>query len=1293
MPALRFLSQLSLVGRIFLAISAVFLVSYFILLLVYLDKSVSLQRESVAEEMEATLGMLERGIAEQAVVGDYTAIAHLLDNRARQGRFETLFFVDWQSQNRITAEMPTITEDYPSWFGHWLLPPPEPRMREIVVGTVHYGMLAALPSYNHFANRLWQNTLTFIELGLAVMALMLLASSWVLRRGLRPLATLRQAAGSMLTNATVEPIRLHALAPPEISTAITAFNDVMAREARARAILEGTTDAYLECDPDWRLTYINRPSALLFGLHQAKDLHQDLWQRLPELDRDFAAVLRQAMSRRQARMVEGRLPEQGRWLEAHTYPTADGLSIYFRDISVRRSAEEALRLNEERLRSVLGNVAEGIIMIDVRGVIRTFNHAAERMFGYAAAEAIGQNVSLLMPTPYAAEHAQHIAHYVRTGESDIMLAPRELMGRHRDGQVFPIEITVNEARFKDDRIFVGVIRDIRERKRLEAREQSRREILEMLAHGAPLAGVLERVADLVEQELPHTLCSILFLEEKAGRLHLGASPRMTPSMRAEMDAYAQDDGSICAIAARSGQRVVIEDVSQHPFWQQHADLARQLGICACWAEPILDTAGNSIGAMIMHQNDSHAPGLDELQVIQFAAGFAGLAIERMQADEALLRESQRAQNYLDLSPAIILAFDRNGRINLINQQGCNILECRREDILGKDFFEAFLPAESRALVRAVFQRMLAGDIATPGDIEDTVTTCHGRQKFIRWRHALLRDAAGKATGILSSGQDLSERKLAEDALLASEARLNLALEATQTGLWEWNLASGTTFYSDHWWQLLGFARAPAAAAAPSWSALIHPDDIDAVMDTLNEHLDGLLPYYSSEHRKQDVIGNWHWVEESGRVVLRDDQGHPLRLIGTLQLIDARKEAEAREVELQRQLLQSSKMEAIGHLTAGIAHDFNNILGAILGYAELSKSLVQDDMPKAAKFHRYLGEILTGSRRARDLIAQMLVFSRLTPETEEAGTPPALLLKPVVKEVVHLVRSSVPSSIELDYQVEDAELQAAIQPVQLHQILMNLCINARDAIGDYGTIRVSLRMRHFQHACASCRQPVQGRYVEIEVADSGSGIPEHVLGRIFDPFFTTKEVGKGSGMGLSVVHGLLHALGGHVLVASTPGQGSRISILLPPAEQRVTESGQDQIGPAANLPLAGRRIMVVDDEQAICSMLQELLTLWGANAIAFQDSQDALSAFQRYPDAMDLVITDETMPALRGFDMARQMLATRPGLPIILCTGFSTHVSLEGALAAGIHAYLPKPVETGALLEAIQSGLVPAAEVN
>lgn len=530
----------------------------------------------------------------------------------------------------------------------------------------------------------------------------------------------------------------------------------------------------------------------------------------------------------------------------------------------------------------------------------------------------------------------------------------------------------------------------------------------------------------------------------------------------------------------------------------------------------------------------------------------------------------------------------------------------------------------------------------------------------------------------------TEMRNSYQALRNSERLLQQSQEIAHLGSWELNLANNDLSWSDEVYQIFGWKPQEFPATYDAFMEVVHPDDRQRVNNAYLTSLEQKRDGYEIEHRIiRHGTGEIRFVYEKCQH-FRDDAGNIIRSLGMVHDITETKRTEIEREKLQAQLLQSQKMESIGLLTGGIAHDFNNMLGAILGYAELIKQTTSPTPDPENHTPKYVDEILTAGNRAKELIAQMLLFSRLSPDTRE-GDAPTTPLKPVAKEVVHMLRSSIPSSIEVSFDIDNADLQARILPVHLHQILLNLVINARDAIGEYGRIDVALSQTLATGTCNACHATFDGEYVELSVHDSGKGIPDHSLNKVFDPFFTTKAVGKGSGMGLSVVHGIVHALGGHVTVESVPNQGTTIRVLLPAVSAESVETAK-VVAPLMELAdsaLSGLRIMVVDDEQAIASMLQELLNMHGAIVSAYNQPHEALTAFLSDPGGFDLVITDETMPGLTGLDMARDMLKMQPDLPVILCTGYSEQVNADIARKNGIAAFMHKPLEINALLHSIQ----------
>ncbi len=393
-------------------------------------------------------------------------------------------------------------------------------------------------------------------------------------------------------------------------------------------------------------------------------------------------------------------------------------------------------------------------------------------------------------------------------------------------------------------------------------------------------------------------------------------------------------------------------------------------------------------------------------------------------------------------------------------------------------------------------------------------------------------------------------------------------------------------------------------------------------------------------------------------------------------------AAAARYDLERQLLQSQKMQSLGQLTGGIAHDFNNALTAILGYANLALRRCLPAQP--GKLGPYLREIVGASERASELVAKMLTFARMQPGAPAGPLAPA----GVIAEVLAMLRPSIPSGIALHSRVDDPAcvLMAA---GELHQVLVNLIINARDAIGEHGSIEVRVRRRLLDgQLCAVSRRRLVGDYLAIEVRDDGCGIAAEHVGRLFDPFFTTKEVGKGTGLGLAMLQSILRRAGGHVLVETAPGRGSCFQLLFPVAAATAGEAAV--AGPAAvfdGVAGAGQQIWVVDDTPAVARYIAELLGDWGYRVRRFDDPLQLLAAFQATPMAVDLVLTDQTMPGIGGLALAAALHRLRPGLPIFLCTGQRAGLDEAALSRCGIQRCFDKPISGGALLRAVALALV------
>ena len=427
-------------------------------------------------------------------------------------------------------------------------------------------------------------------------------------------------------------------------------------------------------------------------------------------------------------------------------------------------------------------------------------------------------------------------------------------------------------------------------------------------------------------------------------------------------------------------------------------------------------------------------------------------------------------------------------------------------------------------------------------------------------------------------------------------------------------------------------------------------------------------------------GGRRWLDTHA-VPLRDPHGNIIALLGVTRDISEHRAAEAERAQLQQQLQHAQKLEAIGQLTGGIAHDFNNILGAILGYTGLTLDRFREQLPEKAV--GYLNEVQKAGERARDLIQKMLAFAR-----GGGGEAQVLDARPLVREVIKMLAATLPSSLVLKEQIAEGVPAVRIDPVQLHQILTNLVINARDASGGQGHIEIGLRLSVLTgELCDFCHQPLRGEFVELSVQDDGSGIAAEVLPKIFDPFFTTKEVGRGSGMGLAMVMGILREHNGHALVETTVGEGhgTTFRLFFPPARSHAPEAVAPLLA-AATPETGGRHILVVDDEVPLGRLLGEVLDAHGYRATVHANPRAALAAFQADPAGFDAVITDQTMPGMTGIELVHELLALRPALPVFMASGYSDKVDAETAEQHGIRRFFYKPVASAALLAALREAL-------
>ncbi|HTB65683.1 MAG TPA: ATP-binding protein [Steroidobacteraceae bacterium] len=539
----------------------------------------------------------------------------------------------------------------------------------------------------------------------------------------------------------------------------------------------------------------------------------------------------------------------------------------------------------------------------------------------------------------------------------------------------------------------------------------------------------------------------------------------------------------------------------------------------------------------------------------------------------------------------------------------------------------------------------------------------------------LRTVIVTLLGILAIGglsRQLRRVESGERALHESEERYALAMEAANEGHWDWDLTTDRLFISPKMRTWAGLKPDGEITTRAEWLAqlVIHPDDSSHFLASVTDHLEGRTARYECEYRVLQPDGRWRWVLSRGHC-LRDATGKPFRFIGSATDTTAEKQAQADKEHLEAQLRQSQKMEAMGTLAGGIAHDFNNILGAILGYGELA---YEHSAPDSA-LRRYLENVLHAAGRAKALVDRILGFSR-----SGLGERVPVNVQAVIEETLELLAASLPAQIRLQHELDASDAAVVGDATYLHQVVMNLCTNAIHAMAHGGVLDVRLDRVVVAEARSLSRGIVSpGAHVRLIVSDTGTGIAPAVMERMFDPFFTTKGVGEGTGLGLSLVHGIVTELGGAINVVTSAQQGSKFEIWLPV----VGDAGRPLVEATRSPPRGqGEAVMIVDDERPLVALATEMLTNLGYEPVGFESSTAALQALRAEPRRFDLLLTDEAMPEITGADLAEEIRRIRPDLPILIMSGHGGAQLAQKAAAVGAKEVLRKPLRGSELAEAI-----------
>jgi predicted ATPase/signal transduction histidine kinase/CheY-like chemotaxis protein len=532
--------------------------------------------------------------------------------------------------------------------------------------------------------------------------------------------------------------------------------------------------------------------------------------------------------------------------------------------------------------------------------------------------------------------------------------------------------------------------------------------------------------------------------------------------------------------------------------------------------------------------------------------------------------------------------------------------------------------------------------------------------FTPGRIAVLELLASQAAISLENAVLYSDLQHAEEGLRRSESYLSEAQRLSHTGSFGWRPSSGEIYWSEETFRIFEFDRA-TTPTVDLMRQRTHPEDVTTVQQVVER----------AAHEGQDFAHEYRLRMPDDRVKHLHVVAHAIRtatgdvdFVGAVKDVTEEKWAQAERERLEQRLRQAAKMEAVGRLAGGIAHDFNNALTGVFAYGEM----LIDEAPADSRLKRYAQNVLTAATRGRELVEQILTYSR-----SQRGKREPVDVTNVMGETLELLRGSLPAGIRLEASAPASPLVVIGDATQLHQVVMNLCSNAIQAMRAGGLLRVTLEAADLSAQRALSHGTIGvGGYLRLIVEDSGCGMEEATVAHMFEPFFTTKEVGQGTGLGLSLVQAIITDLGGAIDVQSAPQHGSTFTIYLPRSEVRLATA---ESGPATPPRGHGERVLVIDDEAPVLAAATDVLSRLGYEAVSFSDSHAALAEFEAAPERFDVVVSDEVMPGLTGTGLARVLRHRRPDLPIVLVSGYSDAILTQNALAAGVSELLTKPLQS------------------
>ena len=933
-------------------------------------------------------------------------------------------------------------------------------------------------------------------------------------------------------------------------------------------------------------------------------------------------------------------------------------------------ARESARIGEretqaqQRLRAVFDHTLHFMGLLDVNGVVLEANRPVLEAVGVAPEAVLGQPV---WQTPLWS-HSEELREGVRRA-TQAAAAGRtirfETWHPLADGSVGYVDFSITPI--KDERGQVVLL--VPEGRDITARKKTQQALDRLVDVVAPRTG-----QDFF-QTMVESLCEICEVDVVMAASVDPLEPTMMRTIAVSREGRPAGNFSYL-LAGSPCEQIIGQELCYYPSNVQaqfptDRGLA-ELGIESYMGIPIQSSDGRAPGIVaLMRRGEMNRP--DQARaLLQVVAARAGAELERQRTDAALKESERRFRALIEHLDVGVVMQDADNRILVSNPAAARMLGVTEEQLRGETSREsnwALLSEDGSALPFDRAPSVAAARTGLPvSNVIVGATNEAGERTWLQVAATPQFAANGSLSHVLATFVDVTDRKRAEDALRSSSRRLSLAISATSDAVWERNYLTGETYFSPRWFEMLGIP--PREMTFATWKTLCHPDDLEPALSRIDAMLTapGSLGY-EVELRMRRGDGTFAWLLERGNAVERDAIGRPVLVAGTSTDVTQRKEAEARRRELETRLAQAHRMESMGRLAGGIAHDFNNLLTVINGYSDLLLYTVKLD----AAASEMLADIRNAGERASALTRQLLTFTR-----HQVVDPDVLELNVVVGDTERMLQRLIGEHIQVNRSLCARPLWVRADAGQLGQVIVNLVVNARDAMPDGGTLTVATSRITLDDQTAPGMGPDArpGEYALLTMADTGSGIVPELLELVFEPFFTTKGPGKGTGLGLTTVHGIVRQSRGFIRVRSQPGAGSTFEVYLPIAEEP-EPSSRASAEQSSGTP-AKRTVLMAEDETAVRDVAGMMLRRVGYEVLSAANAEEALQVAAAHAGPIDLLLTDVIMPGMNGRQLAERLLTERPGLRVLYMSGYTDDALVQHVVLNTDASYLQKPFDAETL---------------